>query len=118
MRCLRSSRRSRRNANPGWLNPAPRTTVTPFPPLNTNYIGRDPKKFDLAELARVSEGHSGSEIEQAIHAALYAAFASRAELTTQHLVDAINTSPPLSVTMAERVESLRNWATGRCVPAD
>jgi hypothetical protein len=80
--------------------------------------GRDPKQFDLAKLAQVSEGHSGAEIEQAIKAALYGAFAHKQELTDQHLIDAINTSPPLSVTMAERIEDLRNWATGRCVPAD
>ena len=79
---------------------------------------RDPKAFDLAKLSKVSEGHSGAEIEQAIKAALYTAFAHKQELTDQHLVDAINTSPPLSVTMAERIENLRNWATGRCVPAD
>ena len=59
-----------------------------------------------------------SEIEQAIKSALYGAFAHKQELTDQHLIDAINTSPPLSVTMAERIEDLRNWATGRCVPAD
>ncbi|HEV2293831.1 MAG TPA: AAA family ATPase [Tepidisphaeraceae bacterium] len=80
--------------------------------------GRDPKKFDLAKLAQVSEGHSGAEIEQAIKAALYSAFAHKQELIDQHLIDAIHTSPPLSVTMAEKIEDLRNWATGRCVPAD
>ncbi len=80
--------------------------------------GREAKKFDLAKLAGVSEGHSGAEIEQAIKAALYSAFAHKQELNDDHLVEAIQTSPPLSVTMAERIEDLRNWATGRCVPAD
>jgi SpoVK/Ycf46/Vps4 family AAA+-type ATPase len=79
---------------------------------------RDPKKFDLAKLAQVSEGHSGAEIEQAIKAALYTAFAHKQDLSNRHLIEAIETSPPLSVTMAERIENLRNWATGRCVPAD
>jgi SpoVK/Ycf46/Vps4 family AAA+-type ATPase len=86
--------------------------------IHLKKLKRDPKKFDLAKLAKTSEGHSGAEIEQAIKAALYTAFAHKQELTDQHLIDAINTSPPLSVTMAERIENLRNWATGRCVPAD
>jgi len=34
------------------------------------------------------------------------------------VLEALRTSPPLSVTMAERVAALREWAEGRCVPAD
>jgi hypothetical protein len=52
-------------------------------------------------------------------AALHEAFAAgAAELTTDHLLAAVRTSPPLSVTMAERVAELRAWAAGRCVPAE
>lgn len=74
--------------------------------------------FDLATLAEASEGYSGAEIEQAVVAALHDAFAEGKELTTQHIMNAIQTSPPLSVTMAERIADLRTWARGRCVPAD
>ena len=80
--------------------------------------GRDPQKFDLDELTRVSEGYSGSEIEQAIISALHEAFATNTELTTDQILTALRTSPPLSVTMAEKVQSLLAWAKGRCVPAD
>jgi len=34
------------------------------------------------------------------------------------VVQALKQSPPLSVTMAEHVAGLRQWAEGRCVPAD
>jgi len=51
-------------------------------------------------------------------AGLHQAFASNAELQTAHLLEAVQTSPPLSVTMREKVEALRRWAKGRCVPAD
>jgi ATP-dependent 26S proteasome regulatory subunit len=78
---------------------------------------RDPASFDLDKLAAASEGYSGAEIEQAVVAGLYAAFAAGAELDTQRLIEALEGSPPLSVTLAERVESLRQWAAGRCVPA-
>jgi SpoVK/Ycf46/Vps4 family AAA+-type ATPase len=79
---------------------------------------RDPKQFDLDSLAEASEGHSGAEIEQAVVSALYDAFAARQELTTQHVLAALKNSPPLSVTMAEKVALLRAWSQGRCVPAD
>jgi len=79
---------------------------------------RDPKGFDLAKLAEATEGYSGAEIEQAILSALHDAFAAKAELTTDHVLTAARRSPPLSVTMAEKMVALREWAQGRCVPAD
>jgi SpoVK/Ycf46/Vps4 family AAA+-type ATPase len=80
--------------------------------------GRDPEQFDLAALAEASEGYSGSEIEQAVVAALHEALARNTKLETRFILSALQTSPPLSVTMAEKVESLRRWAQNRCVPAD
>jgi AAA+ superfamily predicted ATPase len=79
---------------------------------------RAPETFDLDTLAEASAGFSGAEIEQAVIAALCEAFSAKAELATSHLASAVKNSPPLSVTMAERVEALRRWASGRCVPAD
>jgi len=79
---------------------------------------RDPHNFDIASLAAASEGFSGAEIEQAIISAMHDAFANHVELTTAHVLDALNNSPPLSVTMREKIEWLRSWAQGRCVPAE
>lgn len=79
---------------------------------------RDPAQFDLKRLAEKSCGFSGAEIEQAIISALHDAFADGAELDNERIALAIESSPPLSVTQAERVEALRGWASGRCVPAD
>jgi len=79
---------------------------------------RDPKQFDLEELAKASKGRSGSEIEQAVVSALHEAYADETELDTDRILVALRTSPPLSVTMAESVQYLRAWAKGRCVPAD
>jgi SpoVK/Ycf46/Vps4 family AAA+-type ATPase len=80
--------------------------------------GREPEKYDLDALAAASDGFSGAEIEQAIYAALHEAFASSEELNTSHILHALEESPPLSVTMREKVEQLREWAKGRCVSAD
>lgn len=79
---------------------------------------RDPVNFDLDALARESEGFSGAEIEQAVLAALHEAFALKSELNTEHVLRALRSSPPLSVTMAERMAALREWARGRCAAAD
>lgn len=79
---------------------------------------RDPQQFDLDKLAAAADGYSGAEIEQGIIAALNDAFARHADLTDDGIVTAIRNSPPLSVIMAERMAGLRQWAQGRCVPAD
>ncbi len=79
---------------------------------------QDPKKFDLGRLAQAADAFSGAEIEQAIVAALYAAFAEKKALGTQTLLAEIGATVPLSSTYREKIEALRRWARGRAVPAD
>ncbi|UCD29422.1 MAG: AAA family ATPase, partial [Planctomycetota bacterium] len=79
---------------------------------------RDPKKFDLDALARASDGYSGAEIEQAIISAMHDAWSDKAKLDTERIINTLAQSPPLSVTMAEKVAALRAWAKNRCVPAN
>jgi len=79
---------------------------------------RDPGKFDLGALAKASSGYSGSEIEQAVISALHEAYSEKEGLSTDRILSAIRNSPPISVTLAERIQSLRIWAKDRCVPAD
>ena len=74
--------------------------------------------FDLAELAALTKGFSGAEIEQAIVSALYAAHAKRTKLSMQLLATEISRTRPLSVVMQEQIESLRMWAAQRTVSAD
>ena len=50
-------------------------------------------------------------------AALYTAFARRTELSTDQILDELKATKPLSVTRAEEVDELREWARGRAVPA-
>jgi AAA+ superfamily predicted ATPase len=86
--------------------------------LHLKKRGRDAATFDLLKLAVASEGFSGAEIEQAIIAGLYTAFAQKQQLTTDVLLAEILSTQPLSVTRAEEVESIRQWAKTRAVPAD
>ncbi|MEK7743855.1 MAG: AAA family ATPase, partial [Elusimicrobiota bacterium] len=72
--------------------------------------GQKPGLFDLPALARATEGFSGAEIEQVVVAALYTAFASGSRLDTGQLLREASKTFPLSKTMREKVEALREWA--------
>lgn len=74
---------------------------------------RHPEGLDLAGLAELSEGFSGSEIEQAVISALYEAFDEGRDLGTEDLRKALATSVPLSRTMKEDIDRLRRWAADR-----
>ncbi|MBI2206153.1 MAG: AAA family ATPase [Candidatus Rokubacteria bacterium] len=78
---------------------------------------RDPARFDLAALSAHSDGFSGAEIEQAVVSALYTAFSASAELATEHVVEELEATRPLSVTRAEAIANLRAWAAERAVGA-
>ena len=80
--------------------------------------GEDPARFDLEGLGDASEGFSGAEIEQAVVSALYESRASCVPLDQAGLLVALRSTRPLSVVRAEEVDALREWAAGRCVPAD
>ncbi|MBW4495255.1 MAG: AAA family ATPase [Oscillatoria princeps RMCB-10] len=78
---------------------------------------RDIARFDIEQLAKVSEGFSGAEIEQAIIASMYDAFAQEREFTQLDIIAAIKSTLPLSKTMTEQVTALRDWARQRARPA-
>jgi len=78
---------------------------------------RDIPRFDLDQLANVSDGFSGAEIEQALVAAMYDAFAQEREFTQLDIIAAVKATQPLSKTMSEQVTALRDWARQRARPA-
>jgi AAA+ superfamily predicted ATPase len=80
--------------------------------------GQQPARLPLGEIAARTEGFSGAELEQVVVSALYTAFADGDALTADHLLAEAARTRPLSVTMAERVQALRDWARGRAVPAN
>lgn len=76
------------------------------------------KSFDMEKLTAATDGFSGAEIEQAIVSSLYAAHAHNKPLATDHILAEIRQTRPLSVVMAERIGTMRDWAAGRTVPCD
>jgi len=78
---------------------------------------QDPARFDLERLVTASHGYSGAEIEAAAQSAMYASFADKKPMTTESLLEELHATVPLSVTRAEDIAELREWASTRAVPA-
>lgn len=69
------------------------------------------------ELAKMTEGFIGSEIEQVVVSALCDAFFENRPLKFEDLAKNISTTVPLSMTQREQILALRAWANVRAVSA-
>ncbi len=79
--------------------------------------GRDPDTFDLDELAEMSVGFSGAEIEAAVVGALYRAFAKDQVMDGGDIASEMKATVPLSIARSEEISALRRWAEERTVSA-
>ncbi|KAB1662104.1 AAA family ATPase [Pseudoclavibacter sp. CFCC 13796] len=78
----------------------------------------DPQNVDaLQELSSASEGFSGAEIAQAVISSCFDAFADRRSVRQDDLLRSIENTVPLSVTQAEQIRAIREWASERAVSA-
>ncbi len=75
--------------------------------------GRDAKDFDTVQLAKATEGLTGSEIECVFIDALFVAFEQEKEPTDLTIAQVLTEFVPLSKLMAEQISGLRNWTKGR-----
>ncbi len=78
-------------------------------------IADDPAAVEL--LAGASENYSGAEIEQAVIAALFDAYAEHRHVLLADLQRAVSNMIPLAITQAEEVSAIRQWAALRAVGA-
>jgi SpoVK/Ycf46/Vps4 family AAA+-type ATPase len=69
-------------------------------------------------VANATEGFTGAEIEQVIVSSLYKARAQDEELVLAHYLGAISSTVPISITRAEAINQLRDWASTRAVRAN
>ncbi|MGO4999258.1 AAA family ATPase [Oceanisphaera sp. W20_SRM_FM3] len=72
---------------------------------------------ELIELAQASKGFTGAELEEAVKEAMFLAFDDGHQLCKDDILKAIQSSTPLSQTMAEMISKTRDWAKGRAVMA-
>ena len=82
--------------------------------------GREPDNFELDKLVAATQGFSGSEIEQAIISALYDVYEEACregdfsrDIGTDDIAKSASEIIPLSYTMKERIDTLREWARSR-----
>ncbi|UCH92277.1 MAG: AAA family ATPase [Candidatus Aminicenantes bacterium] len=73
--------------------------------------------FNIPQLAQITKGWTGSEIEQVIISAMYEAFNEDRKLQEDDLLTIFGASVPLSVTMEEQIKRIRSWAHNRAVRA-
>ena len=79
--------------------------------------GRDPRNFDLTQVAEETEKFSGAELEQVLVAAMFTAFSQHREVNSDDLLDTCREMVPLAITMDDRLKELREWARPRARPA-
>lgn len=73
----------------------------------------NPEDFDLSLLVRETSGFTGSEIESAVLSARFKAFSRKTDLDTFTLIEAIQETCPLSVTMKEQIALMREFGQTR-----
>ncbi|MCL2548219.1 MAG: AAA family ATPase [Symbiobacteriaceae bacterium] len=78
---------------------------------------KDPAEFNLPALGEMTDGYSGSELEQVVISAMLDAFDDNRSLEQRDLETCIQQTVPLARTMREQVEILRQWAKDRALLA-
>lgn len=86
-------------------------------PIHLAHVGRDAKKFNVSKLAVAADRFSGAELKEAVTSAMWDAFDDDVEVTTDHILAAIEKTHPLAKTAEREIEELREWAKDRTVPA-
>ncbi len=74
---------------------------------------RDAASFDLDALVSATQGFSGSEVEQVVISALYDAFEAGEDISTEGLLRSAGEIIPLSLTMKEGLDRMREWSRTR-----
>ena len=78
---------------------------------------RNPEKFNLENLARLTKGFSGAEIEEVIKEAMFQAYDNYEDISDKYIESSIEKTYPLSKTMSEVIVNMRKWAQKRAVMA-
>ena len=85
--------------------------------IHLNRRGLDSGRFNLAQLTQFTIGWTGAEIEQCVVSALTKAQLADREVTDQDLIGVAVKIVPLSRTMKEQINHIRDWAFERAVRA-
>jgi AAA+ superfamily predicted ATPase len=101
-----------------WVDLPNRTERGEIVKATLRTFKRDKVEIDFGSVVDATQGFTGSEIAAIVPDALFAAFNDgERELTTDDLLAAAKSVVPLSRTASEKIEKLREWASGRARPA-
>lgn len=78
--------------------------------IHIRKTGRDPSKYDLVELATVTEGYTGADIANAVQKAMFYGFVEKRDYTNKDILKALTEVTPFYTTHKNTVEKLREWA--------
>ncbi|RJQ31808.1 MAG: AAA family ATPase [Actinobacteria bacterium] len=73
--------------------------------------------IDTNEIADLTEGFSGSELEQLILSSMYSVASTSGNISNEIIKEEIKKTMPLSKRSPEEIESLRLWAKTHCIEA-
>ena len=79
--------------------------------------GENPEDFDIGYLAAATKGWSGAEIESAVKAARIEAWQEGRDFNEQDVIRNTAKMVPLSRTMEEQIQAIKDWSYQRAVPA-
>lgn len=88
--------------------------------------GRDPNNYDIDTLCRLryidsksnkKYSYTGAEIEQAIIDAMYNAYYEGREYNTDDILNAMKNIVPITYTMKESLQKLKEYSGQRLIPA-
>lgn len=79
--------------------------------------GQDPESFDIDYLAAATRGWSGAEIESAVKGARIEAWQEGRSFNEQDVIRNTVNMVPLSRTMEEQIQAIKDWSYQRAVPA-
>jgi ATP-dependent 26S proteasome regulatory subunit len=75
--------------------------------------GLDPEAFDLDTLTDTSESYTGAEIEKCVKKGIMLVAWRDEEPTTDSMIEAISRVTPISITMKEEMNKVRQWCATR-----
>ena len=85
--------------------------------IHLDAVGKNISDDELDNLAAMTEGWSGSEIEQSVNSSRIDAYNEDRDCCYRDVLINVGKNVPLSQTMKEQVQALRNWSIGRTTPA-
>ena len=85
--------------------------------IHLQHRGTDPSGLGLERLVGITEGWTGAEVEQCVISAITRARLAEHALTFDDLMRSAARIVPLSKTMKEKVDQLRDWARDRAARA-